>query len=254
MPRPKEIRRLRRNELPTNTVELARYLIGKTLVHDLPQGRISGRIVETEAYLPDDAACHAFRGPTPRNRALFLERGHAYVYFIYGTTFMLNVSSQPAGIGAGILFRAVEPLQGIELMQQRRPQAKLPELTRGPGRLATAFWIDRNQDGLDLCAGGPLWLGAAVKRAGRIGVSVRIGITQDAHRLLRFYEEGSPFVSGPQSLNTPLPPARARSRTTIATITGSTAKVRSIATSGLPTVAGSGEASTIKRPARQRTR
>jgi DNA-3-methyladenine glycosylase len=203
MPRPKEIRRLRRSELPTNTIQLARYLIGKTLVHDLPQGRISGRIVETEAYLPDDAACHAFRGPTPRNRALFLERGHAYVYFIYGTTFMLNVSSQPAGIGAGILFRAVEPLEGIELMQQRRPHSELSELTRGPGRLATAFWIDRNQDGLDLCAAGPLWLGAAVKRTGPIGVSVRIGITQDAHRLLRFYEQRSPFVSGPKSLNTP---------------------------------------------------
>jgi DNA-3-methyladenine glycosylase len=205
MPHSKEIRRLRRNELPTNTIQLARYLVGKTLVHDLPQGRISGRIVETEAYLPDDAACHAFRGPTPRNRALFLERGHSYVYFIYGSTFMLNVSSQRAGIGAGILFRAVEPLEGIELMQQRRPHNSLPELTRGPGRLATAFWIDRNQNGLDLCAGGPLWLGAAVKRTGPIGVSVRIGITQDAHRPLRFYEQGSPYLSGPKSLNTPPP-------------------------------------------------
>src|SRR5580704_17264221 len=119
MLRSKEIRRLRRAELPTNTIQLARYLIGKTLVHDLPQGRISGRIVETEAYLPGDAACHAFRDPTPRNRTLFLERGHAYVYFIYGSTFMLNVSSLRAGIGSGVLFRAVEPLEGIELMQQR---------------------------------------------------------------------------------------------------------------------------------------
>ncbi len=253
MPRPKEIRRLRRSELPTDTVELARYLIGKTLVHDLPQGRISGRIVETEAYLPDDAACHAFRGPTPRNCALFLERGHSYVYFIYGTTFMLNVSSQPPGIGAGILFRAVEPLEGIELMQQRRPHAKLRELTRGPGRLATAFWIDRNQNGLDLCAGGPLWLGAAVKRpSGPIGVSVRIGITQDAHRLLRFYEQGSPFVSGPKGLNTPPPPATARSRVTSPATTGSKAKVRAIATARVPTVAGGREPGAIKRPARRR--
>jgi DNA-3-methyladenine glycosylase len=212
MPPAKEIRRLRRSELPQDTVELARYLIGKTLVHDLPQGRISGRIVETEAYIPGDAACHAFRGPTPRNRALFLERGHSYVYFIYGSTFMLNVSSQRAGIGAGILFRAVEPLEGIELMLQRRPHSKLSELTRGPGRLATAFWIDRDQNGLDLCAGGSLWLGAAVKRAGPIGVSVRIGITQDAHRLLRFYEQGNPFVSGPKRLNAPEPPLATRSR------------------------------------------
>jgi DNA-3-methyladenine glycosylase len=212
MPRAKEIRRLRRSEIPQDTVELARYLIGKTLVHDLPQGRISGRIVETEAYIPGDAACHAFRGPTPRNRALFLDRGHSYVYFIYGSTFMLNVSSQRAGIGAGILFRAVEPLEGIELMLQRRPHSKLSELTRGPGRLATAFWIDREQNGLDLCAGGSLWLGAAIKRAGPIGVSVRIGITQDAHRLLRFYEQGNPFVSGPKRLNTPEPPPPKRPR------------------------------------------
>ena len=247
MPHPRAIRRLRRNELPTDTVQLARYLIGKTLVHDLPQGRISARIVETEAYLPGDAACHAFRGPTPRNRALFLERGHAYVYFIYGTTFMLNVSSQPEGIGAGILFRAVEPLEGIELMQRRRPYSKLSELTRGPGRLATAFWINRNQDGLDLCAGGPLWLGAAVKRARKpIGVSVRIGITQDAHRLLRFYEQGSRFVSGPKHLSTPSTTTM-RSRTTSATTKGSTAKVRSKATSGLPAATGGGEPGTINR-------
>jgi DNA-3-methyladenine glycosylase len=228
MPPHKEPRRLRRSELPTDTIALARYLIGKTLVHDVPQGRMAGRIVETEAYLPDDAACHAFRGPTPRNRALFLERGHSYVYFIYGTTFMLNVSSQRHGIGAGILFRAAEPLEGIELMQQRRPHSKSPELTRGPGRLATAFWIDRNQDGLDLCAGGPLWLGAAIRRTGKIGVSVRIGITQDAQRPLRFYEVGSPFVSGPKSLNTPRPPASPRSDATGVAIMSSKTTMRGI--------------------------
>jgi DNA-3-methyladenine glycosylase len=101
-------------------------------------------------------------------------------------------------------------LAGIELMQRRRPHSKLAELTRGPGRLATAFWIDRDQDGLDFCAGGPLWLGAALRRAGPIGVSVRIGINKDAHRLLRFYEKGSPFVSGPKRLNTPPSAASAR--------------------------------------------
>src|SRR5579863_9037663 len=91
------IRRLRRSELPADTIELARYLIGKTLVHELPHGRMSGRIVETEAYPVGDRAAHAFRGETPSNRSLFLPYGHAYVYFTYGSCFMMNVSSEAAG-------------------------------------------------------------------------------------------------------------------------------------------------------------
>ena len=195
-----KIRRLRRSELPVETVKLARFLIGKTLVHDLPHVRLSGRIVETEAYIVGDAASHAFRGLTPRNRSLFLERGHAYVYFIYGNHYMLNISGQRAGIGEGILLRAIEPLEGIEWMQRHRQTAKLTDLARGPGRLAAAMRITRSLDGLDLCAKGPLWLGTATKPAGKIGVSVRIGITLEAHRLLRFYERGNPFVSGPKVL------------------------------------------------------
>src|SRR5512146_2143313 len=96
------LRRLRRNELPTASAALARFLIGKTLVRETAAGRIAGRIVETEAYLPHDAACHAFRGMTRRNRALFMERGHAYVYFIYGNHFMLNVCGEKAGVGGGV--------------------------------------------------------------------------------------------------------------------------------------------------------
>jgi DNA-3-methyladenine glycosylase len=214
------IRRLRRSELPMDTVELARFLIGKTLVHDLPHVRLSGRIVETEAYLVGDAACHAFRGVTPRNRTLFLERGHAYVYFIYGNHFMLNVSGQREGIGEGILLRGLEPLEGIDWMQLHRAEkpsrrgrgnrsadsadkkaAPLTELSRGPGRLAAALRITRSLDGVDLCAKGPLWLGTEAKPTGEIGVSVRIGIRVEAHRLLRFYERGNPFVSGPRRLN-----------------------------------------------------
>jgi DNA-3-methyladenine glycosylase len=198
---PLKIRRLRRSELPADTIKLARYLIGKTLVHDLPEGRLSGRIVETEAYSIGDAAAHSFRGETPRIRSLFLQRGHAYVYFTYGSSFMMNVSSETAGIGAGVLVRAVQPLEGIDLMEQNRKTDRLLDLTRGPGRLAQAFKIDKRLDGVDLCAPGELWLGAAVgKPAKEIGVSVRIGITRDTHRPYRFYEKGNVFVSGPKRL------------------------------------------------------
>jgi DNA-3-methyladenine glycosylase len=194
-------RRLRRAELPVDTVALARFLIGVTLVHELRSGRLSGRIVETEAYVVGDAAAHSFRGLTPSNRSLFLERGHAYVYFTYGNHFMLNVSGGPDGVGSGVLLRGLEPLEGIRSMQRRRGATELRDLTRGPGRLAEAFGITKVLDGVDLCAPGALWLGTPVRPAGKIGVSVRIGISKETHRELRFYEKDNPFVSGPRRLN-----------------------------------------------------
>jgi DNA-3-methyladenine glycosylase len=196
----KRIRRIRRSELPVDTVKLARFLIGKTIVHDTPRGRLSGRIVETEAYVPGDAACHAFNGPTPRNRTLFLEHGRAYVYFVYGAHYMLNVSSERAGVGAGILLRAIEPLEGIEAMKRSRKISRVEDLARGPGRLAAAMRITPRLDALDLTSKSPLWLGAAVRPTGPIGVSVRIGLTKEADRPLRFYERGNPFVSGPKRM------------------------------------------------------
>ena len=197
---PMRIRRLRRSELPAGTVQLARYLIGKTLVHELPHVRLAGRIVETEAYPVGDKAAHAFGGLTPSRRSLFLPHGHAYVYFTYGSCFMMNVSSEEEGTGAGVLVRAVEPLEGIRFMQRQRGTTRLLDLARGPGRLAQAMDIDKRYDGLNLCAGGKLWLGSAVRPTGLIGASIRIGITRDVHRLCRFYERDSPFVSGPKSM------------------------------------------------------
>jgi DNA-3-methyladenine glycosylase len=218
------IRRLRRTELPAETVALARFLIGKLVVRELAGSLLSGRIVEAEAYPRRDPAAHHFIGPTRRNRSMFLRRGHAYVYFSYGNHFMLNVSAEAPGVGGGVLIRALEPLEGIEHMQIYRGTERLLDLTRGPGRLAAALKIDRSLDGVDLCAPGPLWLGALPKdvplvrpslegmpnsnpgasgrlRAPRlIGKSPRIGITRAAHRLLRFYERGNPFVSGPARL------------------------------------------------------
>ncbi len=190
-----------RSELPTDTESLARFLIGKLVVRDLPEGVVSGRIVETEAYIVGDAAGHAYRGMTARNRSLFLDHGHAYIYFAYGSSYMLNVSSERPGIGAGVLIRALEPLEGIPIMRLNRGIERLSDLARGPGRLAAALRIDNRLDGLDLCREGPLWFAQDGHEPGEIGRSTRIGISRDASRRLRFYLRDSPFVSGPRSLN-----------------------------------------------------
>jgi DNA-3-methyladenine glycosylase len=200
------IRRLNRADLPEETVPLARFLIGKIVVRNLPEGVLAGRIVETEAYIQGDAACHAFNGMTPRNRSLYLERGHAYVYLAYGTSWMLNVSSREAGEGEGVLIRALEPIAGSTFMAHHRGTEKPRDLARGPGRVAQALAIDRALDGIDLTRDRRLWLGyeapfGPAVRAPAIGVSTRIGLTKDAHRPLRFYLKNSRFVSGPAALN-----------------------------------------------------
>lgn len=195
------VHRLARAELPEDAAALARWLIGKLVVRRWGEVIVSGRIVETEAYVPGDAACHAFRGRTPRNASLFLLPGHAYVYLAYGTSFMLNVSAGPVGIGAGVLLRAMEPVEGIGVMQRRRGGGSIRDLLRGPGRLAVALGIDRSLDGIDLCADERLFLASDGVASGEIGESRRIGITRDADRVLRFFLRGSPFVSGPRWLN-----------------------------------------------------
>ena len=194
-------RLLDRAEMPVDTVQLARFLIGKMLVRLLNDGLAGGRIVETEAYGIGDPAGHAYRGMTPRNRALFLERGHAYVYLAYGSSFMLNVSSETSGVGAGVLIRAIEPTHGIAIMQRHRGTKRVRDLARGPGRLSAALGIDRRLDGIDLCRAGPLWLGSDGHASGELGQSKRIGITHAADRLLRFYVRDNCFVSGPRALN-----------------------------------------------------
>ncbi len=198
----RDVRRLSRASLPVATAALARYLIGKTIVRKMGRNRISGRIVETEAYPPGDSSGHAYRGETASNRSLFLGRGFAYVYFIYGTSYILNVTAEEPGVGAGVLVRALEPLEGINQMERRRKTDKRTDLARGPGRLAVALQIDQRLDGVDLCDDGPLWLGTAVRKTAHIGTSVRIGITREVGRLLRIFEVGNPFVSGPKALST----------------------------------------------------
>src|SRR5580658_8871160 len=185
---------LDRAELPVDTGQLARFLIGKMVVRALAEGIAGGRIVETEAYDIGDPAGHAYRGMTPRNRALFLERGHAYVYLAYGVSFMLNVSSEMAGVGAGVLIRAIEPTHGVAIMKRNRGAERVRDLAQGPGRLCQALGIDRRLDGTDLCRAGPLWLGTDGQAPGEFGQGKRIGITRAADSPLRFYVRGNCFV------------------------------------------------------------
>ncbi len=193
--------RIVRSNVPVDTVALARYLLGKVLVHELDDATVTGRIVETEAYLPGDPACHAFRGMTARNKSLFLEHGRSYVYLCYGVSQMLNVSSEPPGVGAGVLLRALQPLQGMDHMRRMSNRDRLRDLARGPGRLTTAFRVGPEHDGLDLFRDPRLWIGNDDHPAADVAHSVRIGISKAADARLRFFIAGSPYVSGPRALN-----------------------------------------------------
>ena len=163
---------------------------------------VTGRIVETEAYLPNDPACHAFTGKSARNAVLFGPPHRAYVYLIYGTSFCFNVSSEEDGAGAGVLVRALEPLSGIESMHRRRGGVALRDLCRGPGRLCAALDIDRSFDGIDLFTDERLWLARLEGvRPPSVRASRRIGLTRAAERRLRYYHAGSPWLSGPAWLS-----------------------------------------------------
>ena len=181
-------------------VVVARELIGKHLIRRTPRGLCGGAIVETEAYLAaDDPASHSFRGLTRKNATMFGRAGLLYVFPIHGRH-CLNAVTQSRGIGSAVLIRAVQPLQGIELMQQRRHCPPL-DLARGPARLCEAFAVDRRLDGWDLTRGTRIWierLDEAAFRDQQIAVSPRIGMTSGHSLELRFYLNDNPHVSGPR--------------------------------------------------------
>ena len=175
---------------------VAQKLLGKLLV----RGEMVGRIVEVEAYFGEaDPASHSFPGKTARNAVLFGPPGHAYVYFIYGMYFCLNVSCEPDGLPGGVLFRALEPVSGLEVMARARGVAttKVAALTSGPGRLCQAFGVTRERDnGADFTSRkSDLQIQDDGFVAGEILVTPRIGITKDADRPARFVIAGNPFVS-----------------------------------------------------------
>ena len=176
------------------TVEVAKELLGKVLVH----GETAGRIVETEAYLGrDDLAAHSARGITDRTRVIFGRPGHAYVYFIYGMYECLNLICEPEGTPGCVLIRALEPVAGMDIMRERRPAArKVEDLASGPGKLTLAMGITRALNGADVTRGALVVCEPRDARAVDVMVTPRIGITKCADLPLRFYERGNRFVSG----------------------------------------------------------
>jgi DNA-3-methyladenine glycosylase len=196
--------RLARTFFIRDTLTVARDLLGTHLVRMLEGERVSGKIVETEAYVGEqDEASHASPGPTERNASMYGPPGHAYVYFIYGMYHCFNVVTEREGFPAAVLIRALEPLEGLDAMRKRRGPVgarDVEKLTSGPGRLCQALTIDRRHDGVDLCAAeGALFLemGDPVPDA-EVAVGPRINVRGDGAAVSapwRFYVEGNPHVS-----------------------------------------------------------
>lgn len=181
------------------TLTVAQKLLGQRVWRQLPTGEVlSGMIVETEAYLHDDPACHAYRGMTLRNRTMFGPPGHAYVYLTYGLHMMLNVVCAPQGVAEAVLIRAIEPLEGEDAMRRNRGGIMpLTQLTNGPGKLAQALALTRQQeDGADVTdCHSPLQIRPYASAPFEVVTTTRIGISQGAEFPWRFYIQGNPFVS-----------------------------------------------------------
>ncbi|MCE5197642.1 DNA-3-methyladenine glycosylase [bacterium] len=169
-----------------DTLAVAKSCLGKILVHQTSEGILAGRIVETEAYLSDDPACHASRGKTKRNEVMFGEPGHAYVYFTYGFHYCINFVTQPGGVPEAVLIRALEPLEGIEIMKRNRNRERIHDLCSGPGKLTQALGIGAELNGEDLL-GNRLYVLDDQTDIGDVIARPRIGIKLAAEELWRFY-------------------------------------------------------------------
>lgn len=181
---------------------VAPLLLGHWVIRQTPDGLCGGPIVETEAYLINDPACHGAPGETKRNRSMYGAAGRGYVYLIYGFHFCFNTVCRPAGIAEAVLVRAIEPAFGENLMRGHRPVNEAYHLTSGPGKLCAALKIDRALDGVDLCdARSPLFIAKNparkkfLRERGPLVTTTRIGISKAADLPLRFYLEGSEFIS-----------------------------------------------------------
>ena len=179
-----------------DTITIAKNLLGKLLVHKTAQGTLAGRIVETEAYLNDDPACHAHGGKkTGRTAVMFGPPGTSYIYLVYGMHYCFNVVTREAGVGEAVLIRALEPVLGVELMQANRNTKEIKNLCSGPGKLVSALGMGKSLNGVDLNK-PPLYLAkGGTKKNESIVMTTRIGISKGKTLPLRFYLEGNPFVS-----------------------------------------------------------
>lgn len=188
-----------------DTLTVAKALLGAYIRHELPEGDVGGMIVEAEGYLFDEPGCHAYRGKTRRNEAMFGKPGHAYTYFTYGNHWMFNIVTEKKGKGCAVLIRAIEPVEGIERMWDRRPKAKKEvDLTNGPGKLAAALKIGRDEYGLDVLSSRLKVLiptsgyrNKIIEKYGGIVRTTRIGLGENSGADLpyRFYLAKHPSVS-----------------------------------------------------------
>lgn len=182
------MRKLERDFFLEDTIVVAREVLGKVLVHVTAGGTVSGRVVETEAYLHNDPACHASRGMTKRNRVMFGEPGRAYVYFTYGFHYCLNFVTRAEGVPEAVLVRALEPLDGIQIMMRNRGRERLEDLCSGPGKLTQALGVGIELDGEDLL-GNILYVMDDGTDPGPVVSRPRIGIREAVHEPWRFYPE-----------------------------------------------------------------
>ena len=195
--------RLDRAFYAASSPEVARRTLGKLLVRIVDGRRLSGVVVETEAYRgPRDPASHAYRGKTKRNEVMFGEPGHAYVYFTYGNHFCLNLTCEPAGAPAAVLVRAIEPQEGIETMKENSGKQRVLDLANGPGKLTKALQIRGDLNGADLVTSERLFLEPGGTPP-RVATSSRVGITDGTGRRWRYFVSGNPFVSPGRPSNRP---------------------------------------------------
>ena len=181
------------------TITVARKLLGCLLVHIEAEGTTCGKIVETEAYLVNDSAAHSFIGKTKRNSVVFGPVGHAYVYFVYGMHYCVNVVTGEEGSGEAVLIRALEPVNGIPVMEKRRGTGDIRQLCSGPAKLTQALDICLAMNGTSLLE-GPLQIRSSDRPAPQtdqfdIVETTRIGIVKSRERPLRYYIRGSRFIS-----------------------------------------------------------